>query len=60
MDNAARIERDIDAALETASNCRLAASQFKQMGFSVLTDWHTENAKAAERWAVVRARETGR
>jgi len=49
---------EIDAALETASNSRIAASAFRQMGLDVLADWHTKNARAAERWAVLRAKQT--
>jgi hypothetical protein len=47
-------ERDIDAALETASNCRRDASIYRQMGFTVLAQWLIENAKAAEKWATKR------
>ncbi len=49
-----RAAADIDAALETASNCRLEASRLKQCGpmFAILVKWHLDNAKAAERWAV--------
>jgi hypothetical protein len=47
-------ERDIDAALETASNCREAASIYRQLGFTVLEKWLIENAKAAEMWATKR------
>ncbi|MDR3533976.1 MAG: hypothetical protein P4L90_25850 [Rhodopila sp.] len=50
-------EADIDAALETASNCRLEASRLKQCGpmFAIPVKWHLDNAKAAERWAVKRS-----
>ena len=44
-------ERDIDAALETASRCREDASIYRQLGFDTLARWLTDNAKAAERWA---------
>lgn len=54
------IGRDIDAALETASSCRLEASRLKQCGtqFVTLAKWHLDNAKAAERWAVKRSAES--
>jgi hypothetical protein len=53
-------ERDIDAAMETASNCRLEASKLRQAGpqFATLAKWHLENAKAAEKWAVKRGAES--
>jgi hypothetical protein len=47
-------EEEIDAALETASKCRLDASVYRQLGFLVLADWLTKNAAAAERWATKR------
>jgi len=47
-------ERDIDAALETASECRKWASIYRQIGFKELAKWLLENAKAAERWATKR------
>jgi hypothetical protein len=48
-------ERDIDAALETASNCRRDAAIYRQMKmFPELVKWLIENAKAAERWATKR------
>ena len=40
-------ERDIDAALETASRCREDASIYRQLGFDTLARWLTDNAKAA-------------
>lgn len=49
-----RRERDIDAALETASECRRDASVYRQLGFFTLATWLMENAKAAERWATRR------
>lgn len=45
---------EIDAALETASNCRLEASRMKQLGFKELAKWFLQNAKAAEKWAITR------
>jgi hypothetical protein len=48
-------ERDIDAALETASACRMDASMIKQTGlWPDYAKWLLENAKAAERWATKR------
>jgi hypothetical protein len=44
-------ERDIDAALETAAECRRDASVYRQLGFRELSRWLLENARAAERWA---------
>ena len=46
---------EMDAALDTASNCRLLASQLKQMKFA--PNYHRrllDNAKKAEQWAVAR------
>lgn len=51
------VERDIDAAMETASNSRVAASEYRQASFHVLAEWLLANAKAAERWAVKRSKE---
>ena len=48
-------ERDIDAAMETASACRVEASKLKQCKvFPEYQRWLLENAKAAERWAMKR------
>ena len=47
-------ERDIDAALETASNCRRDASIYRQLGFAELARWLLKNATAAEKWATKR------
>lgn len=54
--NDATRERDIDAAMETASACRQEWSYYRQLGpmWEILAKWHLENAKAAERWATKR------
>jgi hypothetical protein len=49
-----RRARDIDAALDTASRCRLDASIYRQLGFAVFAQWLSDNAKAAESWATRR------
>ncbi len=47
-------EKEIDAALETASNCRRDASIMRQLGFAAYAQWLLNNAKQAERWAAKR------
>ena len=47
-------EQEIDAALETASNCRRDASIMKQAGFIEYARWLLSNVKQAERWAAKR------
>lgn len=42
---------EIDAALETASRCRLQASRAKQLGFIEFARWLNKNAGNAESWA---------
>ena len=55
--------RDMEVAMETISNCRLAASQYRQMAtasngsriaisLNTYADWLTNNAKEAEKWLV--------
>jgi len=51
-------ERDIDAAMETASESRRLASIYGQMGFKALSAHLKANAKNAERWAVKRAQQS--
>lgn len=46
---------EIDAALETASECRQEAARLRQVKmFPELVRWLEQNAKAAERWAAKR------
>jgi hypothetical protein len=47
-------ERDIDAAIETASRCREDASRMRQAGFVENAKWLLQNAKEAEKWAAKR------
>lgn len=49
---------EIDAALETASQCRVDAAKFGK-GFPALAQWLRKNAQQAERWAVWRAKQSG-
>lgn len=56
MSDDSNTERDVDAAMETASRCRQDASIFRQAGMTDYAKWLLENAKAAERWAVQRTR----
>ncbi len=44
--------RDMDCAIEVAASSRLLASQYRQLGFRALADFHRDNAKAVERWLV--------
>lgn len=43
-------DNKINAAMETASNCRRDASIMRQAGFKVYAQWLLSNAKNAERW----------
>lgn len=48
------IERSINAAHETASECRAFAAILKQTKmFPDYVDWLNQNARAAERWAML-------
>ena len=42
----------IEVALETASECRIWASRYRQMGFKAYARYLSKNADAAERWVV--------
>jgi hypothetical protein len=44
--------RDMECAIEVAASSRLLASQYRQLGFHALADFHRDNAKGAERWLV--------
>jgi hypothetical protein len=42
--------RDMDCAIETIATSRKLASEYRQLGFRVMADFHRDNATAAERW----------
>jgi hypothetical protein len=42
--------RDMEAAMDTIAASRRAASEYRQMGFKALADYHRDNANGAERW----------
>lgn len=44
--------RDMEAAIETISYCRRMASEYRQLGFLALADYHKTNATAAEKWLI--------
>lgn len=44
--------RDMDVAIETITESRLAASKYRQLGFLALSDWHRDNARGAEKWLI--------
>jgi hypothetical protein len=41
-----------EVAADVMGDSRLWASRYKQMGFAALSDFHRDNAKAAERWMI--------
>lgn len=44
--------RDMECAMDTVAVCRRLASEYGQLGFKVLADYYTANARAAEKWLV--------
>lgn len=44
--------RDLEAAADTITACRLKASEYRQMGCDNLAKYLQDNAKTAERWMV--------
>jgi hypothetical protein len=42
--------RDMDCAIETIASSRRLASEYRQLGFRALADFHRDNANGAERW----------
>lgn len=44
--------RDMEAAMDCISGCRLEASRWRQIGFVVWADYLDQNANGAEKWLV--------
>jgi hypothetical protein len=44
--------RDMNCAIATIASARQLASEYRQLGFHALADFHRENAIGAERWLV--------